>query len=148
LVIVGGGCPEENNHMGCFTSGKASAGKTGDNWNVKHVAFGIAFSTVLSYAFLVSNYLSIENGVILMAFNLVFVSMTFPLNGALTTKVALLLACEVVGSLWTKIFSLLAGSNEGIASVFSFLGPFVNLGWMITFYSVTLTILASTGREG
>jgi len=69
------------------------------------------------------------------------------LNGSLAVKIAMLLGCEVVGSLWIRIFSLLASRNEGIAGAFYFLSPFVNLGWVITFYSVTLTVLANIGRE-
>lgn len=138
---------KKHNQIRFSTLARASSGKTESNWHVEHLAFGILVTAVLSCVFLLFRYLSIEDTVVLTAFNVVFVSMTFPLNGSLTVKVALLLGCEIVGSLWTRIFSLLASRNEGIAGVFHFLSPFVNLGWVITFYSVTLTVLANIGRE-
>ena len=138
---------KQHNQMRFLTSARASSRKTESNWHVRHLVFGILVAAVLSCIFLLFQYLSIEDTVVLTAFNVVFVSMTFPLNGSLTVKVALLLGCQIVGSLWTRMFSLLASRNEGIAGVFRFLSPFVNLGWVITFYSVTLTVLANIGRE-
>ena len=134
---------KEHNQIRLSTFGKASSGKKENNWHVTHLAFGIFVTAVLSCIFLLFQYLSIEDTVVLTAFNVVFVSMTFPLNGSLAVKVTMLLGCEVVGSLWIRMFSVLASRNEGIASVFYFLSPFVNLGWVITFYSVTLTVLAN-----
>jgi len=138
---------KEHNQIQFSTFGRVSSGKTESNWHVKHLTFGIFVTAVLSCIFLLFQYLSIEDTVVLTAFNVVFVSMTFPLNGSLAVKIAMLLGCEVVGSLWIRIFSLLASRNEGIAGAFYFLSPFVNLGWVITFYSVTLTVLANIGRE-
>jgi hypothetical protein len=139
-------CQREHNRIRSSTFGRASNGKTEGNWHVKHLAFGMFVTAVLSCIFLLFQYLSIEDTVVLTAFNVVFVSMTFTLNGSLAVKATMLLGCEVVGSLWIRIFSLLASRNEGIAGAFLFLSPFVNLGWVITFYSVTLTVLANIGR--
>jgi hypothetical protein len=139
-------CQREHNRIRSSTFGRASNGKTEGNWHVKHLAFGMFVTAVLSCIFLLFQYLSIEDTVVLTAFNVVFVSMTFPLNGSLAVKATMLLGCEVVGSLWIRIFSLLASRNEGIAGAFLFLSPFVNLGWVITFYSVTLAVLANIGR--
>ena len=138
---------KEHNQIRFSTVQRALSGKTESNWHVRHLVFGMFVAAVLSCVFLLFQYLSIEDTVVLTAFNVVFVSMTFPLNGSLAVKVAMLVGCEVVGSLWTRIFLLLASRNEGIAGVFHLLSPFVNLGWVIAFYSVTLTVLANIGRE-
>ena len=138
----------ENNQMRFSTAAESSSEQPENNWHARHLAFGLLFTAALSCVFLLSQYLSIEGTIVLTAFNVVFVSMTFPLIGSLKLKVALLLGCEIVGSLWMRTFSLLASRTDaGIAGVFRFLGPLVNLGWVIAFYSVTLTVLANVGRE-
>ncbi len=124
-------------------------GNSAGYWKFRHVFFGLVVSTILSCALLVSNYLSAENSAVLVAFNFLFVSLTFPLNGPLTKKVFMLLACETVGLLWNKMLSMFASYYGKTVNVLcSFLNPFVNLIWIVTFYSITLTILEGSVRKG
>jgi hypothetical protein len=61
----------------------------------------------------------------------------------------MLLACETVGLLWNKMLSMFASYYGKTVNVLcSFLNPFVNLIWIVTFYSITLTILEGSVRKG
>lgn len=116
---------------------------------------GFLIATFISYILLSTQ--SSDVAFVLIAFNFFFVSLTFPLNGLLVAKVLLLALGNLIGLLWNYLFSLFA---YGVAYyvqgffnvVWSLLGPLVNMMWIVTFYSVSLTFLSSLridqqGRE-
>jgi hypothetical protein len=104
---------------------------------------------------LFSHYVGDGSIFMLIAFNFLFVSLTFPLNGSLASKVLLLSAGNAVGLLWVLLVSMFAhvlADYFGAAFnvLYLILGPFVNLMWIVTFYSLSLTVLANakTGKQG
>jgi hypothetical protein len=116
---------------------------------------GFFIATVISCILLSTQ--SSDVAFVLIAFNFFFVSLTFPLNGLLVAKVLLLALGNLIGLLWNYLFSLftygVAYYVQGFFNVvWSFLGPLVNMMWIVTFYSVSLTFLSSLridqqGRE-
>jgi hypothetical protein len=117
--------------------------------------FGFLIATFISCILLSTQ--SSDVAFELIAFNFFFVSLTFPMNGLLVAKVLLLALGNLIGLLWNYLFSLFA---YGVAYyvqgffnvVWSLLGPLVNMMWIVTFYSVSLTFLSSLridqqGRE-
>jgi hypothetical protein len=113
-----------------------------------HIVLGFLVAAVLSCAILFSHYVGNESAFMLVAFNFLFVSLVFPLNGSLATKVLMLSTGNIIGVLWVFLFSMCVhGVAYYFGAVFNafylILGPFVNLVWIVTFYSLSLTVLAS-----
>jgi hypothetical protein len=81
-------------------------------------------------------------------FNFFFVSLTFPLNGTLQRKVCMLLIGNIIGYFWNHIFSLFANAacsyfGEFCNALFIILNPFLNLFWIVSFWSMSLTLLTT-----
>lgn len=113
-----------------------------------HIVWGFSVAAAFSCAILLSHYVDDESVFMLIAFNFLFVSLTFPLNGSLATKVLLLSTGNIIGVLWFFLFSTFVhGVAYYLGAAFNvlylILGPFVNLVWIVTFYSLSLTILAN-----
>lgn len=84
----------------------------------------------------------------LIAFNFLFVSLIFPLNGALATKVFMLSLGNMIGLFWNYVFysfvyALADYFGEFFSILYLILSPFANLIWIVTFYSLGLTFLAN-----
>jgi hypothetical protein len=117
-----------------------------------HIVLGFSMATVFSCAVLFSHYVGDESVFMLMAFNFLFVSLTFPLNGSLATKVSLLSIGNIIGVLWVFLFSMFVHAVTGylgaaVSALYLILGPFVNLVWIVTFYSLSLTVLANAKNK-
>lgn len=113
-----------------------------------HIVLGFLVATVFSCAILFSHYVSDESVFMLIAFNFLFASLTFPLNGSLATKALLLSMGNIIGVLWVFLFSMFIHAvadyfGAAFNALYLILGPFVNLVWIVTFYSLSLTVLAN-----
>jgi hypothetical protein len=113
-----------------------------------HIVLGFSAAAVFSCAILFSHYVSVESVFMLIAFNFLFVSLTFPLNGSLAAKVLLLSAGNIIGVLWVFLSSMFVHAvadyfGAAFNALYLILGPFVNLVWIVTFFSLSLTVLAS-----
>jgi hypothetical protein len=85
-------------------------------------------------------------------FNFFFVSLTFPLNGTLQRKIGMLLIGNVICLFWTHLFSLFAAtvcSRFGglYNALFIILNPFLNLVWIVSFWSLSLTVLTNSKKR-
>lgn len=87
----------------------------------------------------------------LLVFNLLFASLTFPLplEGTLTRKISLLFIGNVIGLFWNYLFYLFAFSGVNLFGDFFtglclILSPFANLMWIVSFWSLSLTVLADS----
>jgi len=117
---------------------------------IKHLVFG--FLIVTSSMPLFFLFLSSESAVPLIVFNFLFVSLIFPLNGSLATKISLLLMGNVIGFFWNQLFSLFVytvvyyiGGSFNVLHML--LNPIVNLLWMVSFWSMSLSVLVSSKNE-
>jgi hypothetical protein len=101
-----------------------------------------------SFFFLAFVFFPSEPSVMLMLYNFLFASLIFPLNGALTKKVFILAIGNIVGICWNYLFYLFAyaAANSPLGYLFSIpyiiLSPFLNLVWVVSFWAVSLTLLA------
>jgi hypothetical protein len=105
---------------------------------------GIAFCLLLSFSLI-----NLESTFLLLVFNLLFISLTFPLEGKLWRKTCLLFVGNVIGLFWNYLLYLLASIGVGFFgeffnALYLLLDPFVNLMWIVSFWSISLTALANS----
>lgn len=115
--------------------------------------FGFSGFFILSFLAWNSPYIHTDAAFMLSIFDAFFVSLIFPLEGALVGKVLLLLVGNTVGWLWNFAASTLEGIvvdsfGTRLNLVFTMANPFVNLIWIVPFWSVSLTLLVRSRRLG
>jgi hypothetical protein len=120
-----------------------------NEWRIDHLIFGFFIGAIASYMLLSSSFVSSESVYMLIIFNFLFVSLTFPLNGTLTRKLCMLLFGNVIGLFWNYLFSLFAYTvayylGDFFNTLYMVLSPFVNLVWIVSFWSISLTALANS----
>lgn len=101
--------------------------------------------------FLSSLFINQTSTFMLAVFNLFFIMLTFPLDGKLVNKTSLLLVGNVIGVFWNYFFYQFTLHGTYHFGVFfnafcAFLNPFANLLWIVSFWSISLTLL--TNAEG
>lgn len=118
----------------------------------RHVVLGFLLAAIFSCAILFSHYVGDESVFMLVVFNFLFVSLVFSLNGSLAKKVLLLSTGNIIGVLWALLFSMFVYVLNHFGAAFNvlymILGPFVNLVWIVTFFSLSLTAFASEKTGG
>lgn len=132
-------------HVSPVTNGK----KLG--WRIRHTVIGFPLAAIVSFTLLYFSYLSSEAVLTLVAFNFMFVSLIFPLNGTLATKVLMLSLGNMIGLLWNSVsclfvYALAENLGEFFSTSYLILSPFTNSMWIVTFYSLSLAILAKVGN--
>ena len=115
----------------------------------KHLCLGFLMAAVITYTILYFSPVSSASTLMLVIFNFLFVSLVFPLRGKLGKKMMLLLAGNMVGLLWNTIFSMFAyAAVHFIGEVFNvfymILNPLLNLVWIVSFWSISLSFLVSS----
>lgn len=118
---------------------------------MKQLIFGLASGTAI-VAF--SYFLQVSEATLqaLIIFNVFFVCMLFPLNGSLKRKMVALIMGNTVCLVWNSIFSIFVGAVAAYAldsfnAVFVVLSPILNLLWVVSFWSLSLTFLANSKNE-
>jgi hypothetical protein len=120
-----------------------------NEWKVNHLIFGFSVGAIVSYMLLSSSFVSSESVYMLIIFNFLFVSLTFPLDGTLTRKLSMLLIGNIIGLFWNYLFSLLAYTvayylGEFFNILYIILSPLVNFIWIVSFWSISLTALTNS----
>ncbi len=120
-----------------------------NEWKVNHLIFGFSVGAIASYMLLSSSFISRESVYMLIIFNFLFVSLTFPLDGTLTRKLSMLLIGNIIGLFWNYLFSLFAYTvayylGDFFNTVYIILSPFVNFIWIVSFWSISLTALTNS----
>ena len=123
-----------------------------NGWRIAHLLFGFFVIAVISYVLLFSSFIDNESVYMLVIFNFLFVSLTFPLDGALTRKISMLLIGNVVGLFWNYLFFSFAYTvayylGGFFNTLYIILSPFVNLVWIVSFWSISLTALTNSKDE-
>jgi len=116
---------------------------------IDHLLLGFSVAVIVSYILLTSSFVSNESVYTLVIFNCLFVSLTFPLVGALPTKIFMLLIGNIIGLSWNYLFSLFAYTvayylGQSFATLYIISSPFVNLLWIVSFWSISLTALGNS----
>ncbi|MGF3572619.1 MAG: hypothetical protein ACQXXG_04240 [Candidatus Bathyarchaeia archaeon] len=118
---------------------------------MKQLIFGLAAGTTL-VAFSILLQVSEETLQALIIFNVFFACMLFPLNGPLKRKMLALIMGNSVCLIWNNLFSVFVGAItahalDGFNAVFVVLSPILNLLWVVSFWSLSLTFLANSKNE-
>ncbi len=121
------------------------------NPRTSHLFFGLSGVAALSFLAWNSPYLHKEAAFMIMIFNAFFVLLIFTLEGALAGKMILLLVGNAVGWSWnfaaSTLENIVAESfGTRLNLMFAFANPFVNLIWIIPFWSVSLTLLVRSRK--
>ena len=105
------------------------------------------FAVVIILCFIASFLLiNIESTVMLLIFNVLFISLAFQLNGAFNRKLCLLAAGNIIGLCWNFIlFSFAITGTVFFGKIFNILYtvffPFLCSLWIVAFWSLSLTVL-------
>lgn len=121
-------------------------------WRTDHIIFGLSIAAVVSCVLLFFHGFGTDATYILLTYNFLFASLTFPLRGELATKISLLLLGNAIGLLWNYalsfFFDVLASFfGESFRVSYLILGPFSNMMWIVAFYSTSLSFLADLEPE-
>lgn len=122
--------------------------------NFVHMAVGSVFAAaIILLHFQLVHILDISALVAISFFNLLFVFLLFPLEGTLLRKIVLLFAGNSVGFLWyliqlsfeeASIFFLSTDAFKVIAIVAK---PLIDFVWIVSIWSLSLSVLASAKRK-
>jgi len=137
-----------NSSINSLTTVKAQV----DEWKTSHLVSGFSAGIIASSIFLVYSRVSEESLVMLIIFNFLFVFLIFPLKGNLLKKLFVLLLGNLVGYVWNRLFSSFASivsSYQGqvFNTLYLILSPFLNLIWIVSYWSVSLTIFSKSGEH-
>lgn len=117
---------------------------------IRRSILGFFAGVIVIYIIILSLYLvNNEAALMLMVFDFLFVSLVFPLDGTFAKKIALLLIGNVIGLLWNSVFSSFTYVatfyfGEFLNVVYVILNPLLNLIWVVSFWSISLSVLASS----
>ena len=101
----------------------------------------------IGLCFVVSlRFINLESTVTLVLFSFLFFSLTLQLNGTLNRKLGMLTLGNIVGLFWNLVFCFFASAGAlyfgKIFDVFYIIiFPFLNLMWIVPFWSFSLGIL-------
>ncbi len=122
--------------------------------NYMHMSVGIGTTAIMLLIYFSLHHILNETTLVsITIFNFLFVFLLFPLEGPLFRKVYLLVAGNIVGLVWHFI-----KSSFGAASVFCLgadtfkiitvvIGPIIDLVWIVSVWSLSLSILASAKKR-
>jgi len=113
------------------------------------VLLGFSVGTIASCIVWSLPTVNSESALMLTFFNIFFIFTIFPLNGSLKRKTFLLVIGNFLGLVWNLVFSFLVyGVTDGFEESFNasnvILTPLVNIVWIVTFWSVSLSLLVSS----
>jgi len=117
---------------------------------IRHSILGFFAGVTVTYIIILSFYcVNKEAALMLMIFDFLFVSLVFPLDGTFEKKIALLLIGNVIGLLWNSVFSSFAYVatcyfGEFLNMLYIIWNPLLNLIWVVSFWSISLSVLASS----
>ena len=112
------------------------------------LAMGLFVEAIILCLIASFRFVNLQSTATLLIFNALFVSLTFQLNGNLNRKLGLLALGNIIGLFWNFIFNsfVIAGvtSFGGIFNnLYTISYPFLNSLWIVSFWSLSLTILHS-----
>ena len=119
---------------------------------IKHLAFGFLVAAITVCMLFSSPYINNASAPTLIIFNFLFVSLIFPLNGGLMTKIFMLLIGNLIGVLWSNLFFLFVcvaahylGEIFGV--LYIIMNPLISVIWIVSFYCLSLTVLAGSEKR-
>jgi len=143
---------EETVVVDASAASMVTADDRGSKHRVRHLAFGFAAGTIASGIYFFNSRFDEESVVMLSTFNFLFVFLIFPLDGKLYIKMLMLLVGNVLGYVWNRLFSLFASVvvlplSPVFSTVYLILSPFLNLIWIVTYWSLSLTVFSGHKKQ-
>lgn len=122
------------------------------DFRTDHLTFGVLVGIIISCMIPIFFHVGIELAFPLLIFNIFYVFLTFPLKGKLTKKLCMLLIGNFICIYWNQLFILFtAAAAEYFGSsfkiLFTILNPLLNLVWIVSFWSTSLTLLSPSKDE-
>jgi len=119
------------------------------SFRTDHLTFGVLTGITISCIIPISLHIGIELTFQLLVFNFFYVFLTFPLNGKLTKKLYMLLIGNFICVSWNQLFILFAATaaeyfRSSFEVLFIILNPLLNLVWIVSFWSISLTLLGAS----
>jgi len=110
------------------------------NYLVKILLIQLIFLCILSSA----RFVNQQSTLVLIIFNILFLSIGFQLNGSLNLKLCLLALGNFIGFLWNLLFNAFVSAafisfGEAFKNIYIITYPFLNSLWVISFWSWSLT---------
>ncbi len=110
------------------------------------LAGAILFCVLVCFVFI-----NLKSTVTLLVFNLFFGLLISQLNGTTFRKLGLLLAGNIVGVFWNFVFLhfSLAGTEvfgKTFDVFYTIIYPFLNLIWVVSYWSLTLSVVPPSGK--
>jgi len=123
--------------------------------NYLHLSVGVGLAITMLIAYSLLRYTPNETAMVSIAiFNFLFIFLIFPLEGSLLRKVFLLFSGNLVGLAWYLIQSSFVAASapylEADASkvLYVIVYPVIDLVWIVSVWSLSLSVLASSRRRG
>jgi hypothetical protein len=110
------------------------------------LAMGL-FLEAIALCFITSfRFINIESTATLLIFNLLFLSLTFQLNGTLNRKLGMLALGNIVGLFWNFVlyyFAIAGGAvfGETFHVFYAVFYPLLNFAWIVSFWSLSIAVL-------
>ena len=113
---------------------------------ISHLVLGLFLEAIALCLITSFRFINIESTVTLLIFNLLFLSLTFQLNGALNRKLGMLALGNIIGLFWNFLlyFFAIAGVmffGEIFNVFYAVFYPFLNFMWIVSFWSLNLSVL-------
>jgi hypothetical protein len=115
------------------------------------LVLGLFVETIALCLITTFRFINIESTATLLIFNLLFLSLTFQLNGALNIKLGMLALGNIIGMFWNFILHFLAivgvtFFGETFNVFYAVFYPLLNFIWIVSFWSIGLAVLPSPKR--
>ena len=100
-----------------------------------------------------TRFVNQQSTLVLIIFNVLFLSISFHLNGSLNLKLSLLALGNFIGFIWNFLFNAFVTAafisfGDAFNSVYVIAYPFLNSFWVISFWSLSLTFFSPLERTG
>jgi hypothetical protein len=124
-------------------------------FKLSHLVLGLFVEAIVLCWITSLRFINIESTATLLIFNLLFLSLTFHLNGAFKIKLGMLALGNITGLSWNVVLYYFATAGvaffgEPFNVFYAVSYPFLNFMWIVAFWSLSLTVfpkLKSTAAE-
>ena len=113
---------------------------------INRLAIGLSIEAITLCLIISFTFINISATIMLLIFNLFFLSLTIHLNGTLNKKIGILSLGNIAGLLWNLVlhYFAIAGNaffGKPFSLIYTVSYPFLNFMWIVAFWSLSLTVL-------
>ena len=113
---------------------------------IRRLVTGLFLEAIVLCLLLSFSLINLATTITLLLFNLFFLSITIHLNGTPNKKLGVLALGNITGLLWNLVlqyFNITGATffGETFSLFFTIVYPFLNFMWIVSFWSLSLTVL-------